>query len=189
MVALHDLVRSGKVRYIGASSMRAVEFVHLQHIASEQGLTQFISMQSYYNLLNREDDHELNFFARNTGVGLIPWSPLARGALARPPQVSTSTPSRRQVMEQDDPQYAVTGTDREVIERVQAVARKRGWTMAQVAYVWAKEKTTAPIVGVHSLDRLQEYVEAARDDWKLTKEENEFLEELYVPKKRIFDSK
>ncbi|KAL4982802.1 NADP-dependent oxidoreductase domain-containing protein [Aspergillus falconensis] len=190
MVALHDLVKSGKVRYIGASSMRAVEFAELQHTATLNGLTRFISMQSYYNLLNREDDNELNFYARETGVGLMPWSPLARGALARlPPDPEySSTLSRRQAMELEDPTYAITNVDRQVIRRVHEVAQKRGWTMAQVAFVWVKEKTTAPLVGVHSVDRLADYLEAARGDWKLTAEEEAYLEELYQPKKRVFNS-
>jgi aryl-alcohol dehydrogenase-like predicted oxidoreductase len=172
--------------------MRAVEFVQLQHIAISKGLTQFVSVQSYYNLLNREDDSELNFFARETGVGLMPWSPLARGALARPPpELNGSGPAltTRQAMEREDPNYAVTDTDRLVIQRVHEIAQNRGWTMAQVAYVWVKEKTTSPLVGIHSLDRLKEYVDAARGDWKLSTEEEEYLEELYVPKRRVFDSK
>ncbi|KAL7940460.1 Aldo/keto reductase [Trichoderma barbatum] len=189
MIALHDLVKLGKVRYIGASSMRAVEFVQLQHIATVKGLTQFISMQSYYNLLNREDDHELNFFARETGVALMPWSPLARGALARLPPRDDSTLSKRQAQEKNDPNYAITDVDRQVIHRVHEIAQKRGWTMAQVAFVWVKEKTAAPLVGAHSIERLNEYLKAASEEWKLSVEEQEYLEELYQPKERVFDSK
>ncbi|KAK0755690.1 hypothetical protein N5P37_011756 [Trichoderma harzianum] len=189
MTALHDLVKLGKVRYIGASSMRAVEFVQLQHIAAVKGFTQFISMQSYYNLLNREDDNELNFFARETGVGLMPWSPLARGALARLPPEDDSILSNRQAQEKTDPNYAITDVDRRVIHRVHEISQKRGWTMAQVAFVWVKEKTTAPLVGAHSIERLNEYLEAASKDWKLSPEEQEYLEELYQPKRRVFDSK
>lgn len=191
MVALHDLVQAGKVRYIGASSMRAVEFAQLQHVAELHGLTRFVSMQSYYNLLNREDDNELNFFCRDTGVGLMPWSPLARGALARLPPDETDgadTLSPRQAMELGDPTYAISDVDRRVIQRVHEIARKRGWTMAQVAFVWVRGKGTAPLVGVHSVNRLTEYLDAARGDWTLTSEEEVYLEELYEPKKRVFDS-
>ncbi|PCG89496.1 Aldo/keto reductase [Penicillium occitanis (nom. inval.)] len=191
MTTLHDLVKLGKVRYIGASSMRAVEFVQLQYIAASKGLTQFISMQSYYNLLNREDDMELNDFARENGVGLIPWSPLARGALARPLRSADSGPhvlSKRQVMERADPTFAITEADQKVIARVQEIAQKRGWTMAQVAYVWCKEKSTSPVVGVSSVDRLNEYLAAAQGDWKLTLEEASYLEEPYVPKRRVFET-
>ncbi|KAI1739789.1 Aldo/keto reductase [Xylaria scruposa] len=170
MKALHDLVLSGKVRYIGASSMWAVQFAQMQFVAEKHGWTKFISMQNHYNLIYREEEREMNRFCKMTGVGLIPWAPLAQGRLARPPSSSTSS---RGVPE-------VSGLDLVIANRVQEIAERRGWAMSQVALAWLINRVASPIVGVSGTARLDE-VMAVRGK-KLTEEEENYLEEMYLPK-------
>ncbi|KAL1962665.1 hypothetical protein VTN77DRAFT_9299 [Rasamsonia byssochlamydoides] len=174
MKALHDLVQSGKVRYIGASSMWTYQFARLQHIAEKNGWTKFISMQNHYSLLYREEEREMNRYCRETGVGLIPWGPLYSGVLARPlDQQGQTTRSATQPKE-------LTEADKEIVRRVQEVADKKGWKMSQVALVWIIQKGTVPIVGFSNLSRLEEAVDVRGKT--LTEEEVQYLEEPYVPK-------
>ncbi|KAK0645141.1 Aldo-keto reductase dtxS3 [Lasiodiplodia hormozganensis] len=177
MEALHDLVRSGKVRYIGASSMWAYQFAKMQFVAEKRGWTKFISMQNHYSLCYREEEREMNPFCHESGVGLIPWSPLFRGLLARP--LDTPETERAKAM-RNHAFHVVTEVDHQIIRRVQELAKKKGWAMSQVALAWIVQKGTIPIVGFSSVERLDEAVKV--NGKTLTDEEIKFLEELYVPK-------
>lgn len=176
MKALHDLVEAGKVRYIGASSMWATQFVQLQFIAERNGWTKFISMQNYYNLCYREEEREMVRFCKDTGVGIMPWSPLFAGRLARPVGYDKSLRSKR-------PSYhhpGLTPADEEIIERVEKLATEKGWKMSDVALAWHKSKGTVPIVGLNSVDRIKEACDLKGKS--LTDEEVKYLEEPYVPR-------
>ncbi|KZT53424.1 Aldo/keto reductase [Calocera cornea HHB12733] len=176
MEALHDLVKSGKVRYIGASSMWAWQLANYNHVAEQHGWTKFVSMQSQYSLLYREEEREMNAFCNYSGVGLIPWGPVAGGHLTRP----LGEDSTRSEGTKGTPfELKHTDADKEIIRRVDELAKKKGWNMAQVALAWINTKVTAPIVGISSPARLQE---AIIPDKKLTEEEIKYLEEPYVPK-------
>ncbi|PTB34793.1 uncharacterized protein TrAFT101_010764 [Trichoderma asperellum] len=183
MRALNDVVVSGKVRYLGASSMAAWEFQQLQNIADRHGWHKFISMQNYHNLIYREEEHEMIPYCNNTGVGLIPWSPVARGALARP------WGTRNTLREQKDHglQLLVRGrndqVDEEIVNRVEEVAKKNGKTMAQVAIAWSLSKNMCPIVGLNKRERIDEAVEATK--LQLSHEDIDYLEEPYLPKARL----
>ncbi|KAJ5608627.1 NADP-dependent oxidoreductase domain-containing protein [Penicillium hordei] len=177
MKALHDLVQSGKVRYIGASSMWATQFARMQFCAEKNGWTKFISMQSQYNLLYREDERELNRFCNDTGVGLVPWAPLSRGHLARAPSEFGSTPRSKQEKQSDS---GVGETDLVIIKRVIGVAGKRGWPMSHVALAWINKRISSPIIGFSSIERLEQAI-AVRGK-SLTDEEEYYLEEPYKPK-------
>ncbi|KAE9377033.1 Aldo/keto reductase-like protein [Stipitochalara longipes BDJ] len=175
MEALHDLVKSGKVRYIGASSMWATQFAQLQFAAEKNGWTKFISMQNHYNLLYREEEREMNRFCDATGVGLIPWAPLCRGHLARPIEAFGTTTRSKPELEK-----GLTETDTKIIKRVQELAEKKGWKMSQVALAWINKRISSPIIGFSSVDRIDEAIEVRGKT--LTEEEEKYLEELYQPK-------
>ncbi|KAK9462696.1 NADP-dependent oxidoreductase domain-containing protein [Lipomyces oligophaga] len=181
MEALNDLVRSGKVRYIGASSMWAYEFAQLQHIAEKRGWAKFISMQNCYNLIYREEEREMNPFCNLTGVGLIPWSPLARGHLARP--LDATSVRKGFITNNPINEQATEPAVQEIIRRVEKLANEKGWKMADVALAWVSEKVSSPIVGVNSVARLEEIV--ATNGKTLTAEEIKFLEEPYVPRRVV----
>lgn len=176
MEALHDLVRSGKVRYIGASSMWAVQFAQMQFVAEKHGWTKFISMQNRYNLLYREEEREMNRFCNDTGVGLIPWAPLDRGNLARPYDQYGKTERSK-----PDPESGLREVDVKTIARVQELAEKKGWKMSQVALAWVNKRISSPIIGFSSVERLEEACDVRGKT--LTDEEEKYLEELYEPKK------
>ncbi|KAK5708755.1 hypothetical protein LTR17_020409 [Elasticomyces elasticus] len=177
MEALHDLVRSGKVRYIGASSMFAYQFAMYQHTAERHGWTKFISMQNHYNLLYREEEREMNKFCDATGVGLIPWAPLCRGHLARPPSETGKT-VRSEGEKKSGGTTGQSESDREVIKRVQELAEKKGWKMSTVALAWINRKVSSPIIGFSSVERMDEALESKGKE--LTDEEAKYLEEPYV---------
>jgi aryl-alcohol dehydrogenase-like predicted oxidoreductase len=179
MRALHDLVVSGKVRYIGASSMWATEFARMQSVAEKNSWTKFISMQNHYNLCYREEEREMNRYCNETGVGLIPWSPNFGGKLAKPLGETSSTRAQTS----SPVGNALTKADQQIISRVEHVAEQKGWKMSQVALSWLRSKGTVPIVGLNSLPRLGEACDLRGK--KLTAEEVKFLEELYVPKNII----
>ncbi|KAK9482664.1 NADP-dependent oxidoreductase domain-containing protein [Lipomyces starkeyi] len=181
MGALNDLVKSGKVRYIGASSMWCYEFALLQHVAEKNGWTKFVSMQGQYNLLYREEEREVIPYCKLTGVGLIPWSPLAAGDLARS---VTATSLRKEGMDRNEDGAAVDSATIEIINRVETMAMDKGWLMSDVALAWILGKVTSPIVGVNSAQRLEQIVGA--NGKLLTLEEVTFLEEPYIPR-RITD--
>ncbi|KAJ6452434.1 NADP-dependent oxidoreductase domain-containing protein [Mycena sanguinolenta] len=172
MRALHDLVVSGKVRYIGASSMRAWRFAELNHIADKNGWTQFVSMQGEYNLLQREEEREMIPYCKAHGIGLIPYSPLAGGMLTRP--VGDSSSLRSQTNQGTAFEYKLTDADKAIIGRVQEMAERKGCTMSEVAVA-----VDSPIIGLSSVERVEQSIEQGIE---LTPEEVKYLEELYVPK-------
>ncbi|MGH9026315.1 MAG: aldo/keto reductase [Acidimicrobiia bacterium] len=176
--ALHDLVRAGKVRYLGASSMHAWQFAKALFTADAHGWTRFVSMQNHYNLLNREEEREMLPLCADQGVGVIPWSPLARGRLAREWDEETE---RSQQDEFGRLLYDAASSDRVVADRVGKLAAERGIPRAQVALAWMLSKPiiTAPIVGATKPHHLEDAVAAV--DIALTAEEIATLEEPYVP--------
>jgi len=185
MRALNDVVESGKVRYIGASTMAAWEFQTLQNIADRRGWHKFISMQNYYNLIYREEEREMIPYCRDAGVGLIPWSPIARGALARP------FDSRTTIREDTDRMLSMmirakeTEIDKTIINRVEEIAKKHNVSMTQVATAWCLSKESVyPIIGLSSKERIDQAVEAVKfaSQGKLSKEDITYLEEGYAPK-------
>ena len=179
--ALHDLVKSGKVRYLGASSMFAWQFAQALHLADAHGWTRFVSMQPHYNLIYREEEREMFGLCQAQGIGVIPWSPLARGKLARPWEDQPST-DRARTDEFGKKLYAHTeAADRAVVNRVIEIAAKRGLPQAQVSLAWMLHKpiVTAPIIGASKPGHLDDAVAALSVD--LSAEEIAALEEPYVP--------
>lgn len=181
--ALHDLVKSGKVRYIGASSMYAWQFVQMQYVADIHGWTRFVSMQNHYNLLMREEEREMIPFCRDQGIGLIPWSPLARGLLTREWNVAQS--KRATTDQWSTPLYAQEEANRQIVETVQTIAEERHVPMAQIALAWVLSKTavTAPIIGVTRTQHLTDAVAAV--DIKLSDVELQRLEAPYLPQSQL----
>jgi 1-deoxyxylulose-5-phosphate synthase len=179
--ALHDVVKSGKARYIGASSMYAWQFCKSLYVADRHGWTRFVSMQNHYNLLYREEEREMLRLCQAEGIGVLPWSPLARGLLARPWQAASST-DRAATDEYGKKLYAKSAEDdRAVVERVGEVAGARGVPRAQVALAWllSKAVVTAPIVGATRPHHLEEAVAAL--SMTLSSDEITKLEGPYVP--------
>ncbi|HEY6987155.1 MAG TPA: aldo/keto reductase [Bryobacteraceae bacterium] len=177
--ALHDLIKAGKVRYIGASSMYAWQFAKALYLADRHGWTRFATMQNHYNLIVREEEREMLPLCAAEGVGVIPWSPLARGRLTRDWEETTSRAETDQVSKR---LYTKTAeADRSVAESVAAVATKRGVPRAQVALAWVLRNgvVTAPIVGASKPQHLEDAVAAL--SLQLTSEEITALEENYVP--------
>ena len=179
--ALHDVVKAGKARYIGASSMYAYQFATALSLADRHGWTRFVSMQNHYNLLYREEEREMMRLCREEGIGVIPWSPLARGRLARPWEDAPTT-ERAGTDEFGKTLYKQTEeADKVVVERVGTVAEKRGVPRAQVALAWLLQSpgVTAPIVGATKPHHLEDAVAALTV--ALSPEEKTFLEQPYVP--------
>jgi len=179
LAALHDVIKAGKARYIGASSMYSWQFSKAQYLARQNGWTPFVSMQNHYNLLYREEEREMLPLCAAEGVGVIPWSPLARGRLTRD---WNETTNRMETDEFGKTLYTATAAaDRMIVERVAEVATKRSVPRAQVALAWLIQKpfVTAPIVGASRLQHLDDAVAAV--SLKLTPEEILSLEEAYVP--------
>jgi aryl-alcohol dehydrogenase-like predicted oxidoreductase len=177
---LHDLVMAGKVRYLGASSMHAWQFTKSLYLADRHGWSRFVSMQNHYNLLYREEEREMMPLCRTEGIGVIPWSPLARGRLTRPWQSETT--KRSETDQFGKSLYGLTeNADRKVVDRLEAVSGQRGVPMAQVALAWLSGKPglTAPIVGATKPHHLTDAVAAL--SLRLSPEEVAALEEPYVP--------
>ncbi|RFS86162.1 aldo/keto reductase [Actinomadura spongiicola] len=178
--ALHDVVKSGKVRYIGASSMFAWQFAKAQHVAELRGWTKFVSMQNHYNLIYREEEREMIPLCLDQGVGLIPWSPLARGMLAGN---RGRGGERRTVRSQNDAygDSLYTDDDFDVVDAVQEVAGERGVTPAQVALAWllGRPGMTAPIIGATKLTHIEDAIAAER--LELDDKEVASLEAPYRP--------
>jgi len=178
--ALHDVVKAGKVRYIGASSMYSWQFAKSLYLADLHGWTRFVSMQNHYNLLYREEEREMNPLCRDQGIGLIPWSPLARGRLARPWQ--TQTTKRSETDRFGNTMYSQTEeADRKVVDAVEALAKGRGVSQAQIALAWllAQPAVVAPIVGATKPHHLEDAIAAV--SLQLSPEEKASLEAPYVP--------
>src|SRR3954451_24744641 len=177
MEALHDVVRAGKARYLGASSMYAWQFAKAQHVAESNGWTPFVSMQDHYNLLYREEEREMLPLCADQGVGVIPWSPLARGRLTRAWDIQTS---RSETDEFGSSLYR--DDDAAVVDKVLALAEQRGVAPAQVALAWlmAQPAVTSPIVGVTKPEHLADAVAAV--DLDLTTDGLEELSAGYEPR-------
>jgi aryl-alcohol dehydrogenase-like predicted oxidoreductase len=178
--ALHDVVKAGKARYIGASSMHAWQFAKALYLADLNGWTRFVSMQPHYNLLYREEEREMLALCRDQDIGVIPWSPIARGRLARP---SDSEATKRLSSDQfGKTVYGKTESiDREIIDRVTALAKEKKVSQAQIAIAWLLHQPgiTAPIIGATKIEQLNDAVAAI--SIKLSLEEIKYLEEIYVP--------
>ncbi len=180
--ALHDVVRAGKARYLGASSMYAWQFCKALYLAKLNGWTRFVSMQNHMNLIYREEEREMLGLCREEGIGVIPWSPLARGKLTRP--WTDGEPTKRAGTDQfGKTLYRGTGdSDGAIVSAVQQVAEARGVPMAQVALAWllAKPGVTAPIIGASKPHHLEDAVAAL--SLKLSPEEISRLEADYIPR-------
>jgi aryl-alcohol dehydrogenase-like predicted oxidoreductase len=176
MEALHDVVKAGKARYIGASSMYAWQFAKAQHTASQRGWTRFATMQNHYNLLYREEEREMLPLCADQGIGVIPWSPLARGRLTRDWDAVTA---RSETDSFGQSLYAAE--DRQIVEQVARVAADRGVSRAQIALAWliSRPAVTAPIIGATRPQHLDDAVAAI--SVRLTPEEIDQLEKPYVP--------
>jgi 1-deoxyxylulose-5-phosphate synthase len=182
--ALHDIVKAGKARYIGASSMYAWQFGTMLHTAAAHGWTAFVSMQNHYNLVYREEEREMMPLCREEGVGVIPWSPLARGFLAGNRRPASRGDTVRAKTDEIAHEY-YGESDFTIADRAADLAKRRGVTPAQVALAWllAKPGVTSPIVGASKLTQLDEAVAAI--DLRLDTGEMGFLEELYQPHRII----
>lgn len=181
MEALHDVVKSGKARYIGASSMYAWQFSQAQHVAEQNHWTKFISMQNHYNLVYREEEREMNPLCLNQGVGLIPWSPLARGFLAGNRTRDKSGETTRAKSDPFAHDMYYQDADFQVVDRVVELAARMGHKPAQVALAWIlhKQGVDAPIIGATKMYQLEDALTATTI--KLSHEEMKYLEEPYVP--------
>jgi aryl-alcohol dehydrogenase-like predicted oxidoreductase len=179
MEALHDVVKAGKARYLGASSMWAWQLAKAQHVAAMHGWTRFVSMQNHYNLLYREEEREMNPLCLDQGMGIIPWSPLARGRLARAPEAKTARSESD--MFTNRLYGAMADADARVVAALDKVAKARALPHAQVALAWLLQRrgVTAPIVGATKMQHLEDA--AAAVSVKLAKEEVRALEEAYAP--------
>ncbi|KAF6809679.1 aldo keto reductase [Colletotrichum sojae] len=200
MRALNDLVQSGKVRYIGASSMWACQFARMQvsrdfrcvcikyvdnkitkHVAELHNWTKFISMQNCYNLVYREEEREMIRYCNDTGVGLIPWSPFANGCLTRLPSATDRVASKREQFESKfGASMGRSETDVRIIMRVAEVADDKGWPMSHVSLAWINNRTCSPIVGFTALEKIESTLDGVGKT--LTEREEDYLEALYEPK-------
>jgi aryl-alcohol dehydrogenase-like predicted oxidoreductase len=180
MCALNDLVRSGKVRYIGASSMYAWQFSKAQYIAEINGWEKFVSMQNVYNLIYREEEREMIPLCVDMGVGLIPWSPLAKGTLA-----GKNRQTKRQETDKMVSHFYNNNQDEAILDREIEIAKKKNVLPVHIALAWlySKDIVASPIVGCNSIEKLEQLIGA----WKVKLDEDEikYLQELYNPKKIV----
>jgi aryl-alcohol dehydrogenase (NADP+) len=177
LAALHDVVKAGKARYIGASSMHAWQFSKALYLADQHGWTRFATMQNHYNLLYREEEREMLPLCADQGIGVIPWSPLARGKLTRP---WDETSARSETDEFGKRLYQ--DNDKVIVDRVAAIAEQHGVPRAQIALAWVRRNpaVTAPIVGTTKPHHLEDAVAAL--DITLTDDEVAQLEQPYSPR-------
>ncbi|MEX1130302.1 MAG: aldo/keto reductase [Vicinamibacterales bacterium] len=181
LTALHDIVKSGKVRYIGASSMMSWQFAKALYVADQLGLTRFVSMQNHYNLVYREEEREMLPLCREEGIGVIPWSPLARGFLAGNRRSATDADTPRGKTDTFGHGLYYAPEDFTVADRCAEVAREKGVKPSQIALAWILRQPgiSAPIIGASKMYQLDEAVEGLKIT--LTDEEAQRLEEPYVP--------
>jgi aryl-alcohol dehydrogenase-like predicted oxidoreductase len=181
LVALHDLVKMGKVLYLGASSMPAWQFAKLLYKADQMGLTRFVTMQNHYNLIYREEEREMIPLCRAEGVGLIPYSPLARGFVAGNRRAEDFGETLRAKTDDLSQRFYYQPSDFAVVERISAIAQARGVPNAQVALAWvlAQPGITAPIVGASQMQHLEDAISALQ--LKLTEAELQSLADVYEP--------
>jgi aryl-alcohol dehydrogenase (NADP+) len=179
--ALHDVVRAGKARYIGASSMAAWQFSKALYLADRHGYTRFVSMQNHYNLVYREEEREMLPLCRDQGIGIIPWSPLARGFLAGNRRAADRGNTTRAATDTIAHKLYYEDSDFRVVDGVAALAARRGVSPAQIALAWvlAQPGVTAPIIGASKMPQLEESLAAL--DIKLTADECAELEKPYQP--------
>src|SRR5437588_1148422 len=179
--ALNDVVRAGKALYIGASSMYAYQFAKMLQVSKANGWARFVSMQNHYNLVYREEEREMLPLCREEGIGVIPWSPLARGFLAGNRRKQDLGDTTRAKTDDFAPQLYYSDADFAIVDRVVELAKRRGVKPTQIALAWllAKPGVTAPIVGASKLSRLDDHVAAL--DVRLSPEEIGYLEERYEP--------
>jgi 1-deoxyxylulose-5-phosphate synthase len=179
--ALHDIVKAGKVRYIGASSMYAWQFVQAVYLQKLHGWSRFVSMQNHYNLVYREEEREMIPFCRDQGIGLIPWSPLARGFLVGNRQKEGWGETTRAKTDPFAHEMYYQDADFKIVDRVTELAQQRGVSNAQIALAWILHRPgiTAPIIGASKMYQLDEAIAAL--DIKLSSEEIAALEQPYVP--------
>jgi len=182
MEALHDVVKSGKVRYIGASSMWAHQLLEYQYTARIHGFTEFISMQNLHNAIYREEEREMYPACQKFGMGGIPWSPVSMGFLARP-WSSFSTTTRGGGQNEGFLGTPYSDADKAINHQIEEIAKRHGVSMAIVAIAWSLSKRfiTAPILGMSKKERVDEAVEAIY--FELSEEEVKSIDDLYVPKK------
>ena len=179
--ALDDIIRSGKVRYIGASSMAAWQFAKALYLADRHGWTRFVSMQNHYNLVYREEEREMLPLCREEGIGVVPWSPLARGFLAGNRRSSDAVETARARTDKIAHQLYYRDSDFRIVERVVALAEQKGVKPAQIALAWSLHQpgVTAPIVGATRMEQLDQAIAAL--DITLSDDERKSLEQLYEP--------
>jgi aryl-alcohol dehydrogenase (NADP+) len=179
--ALHDLIKVGKVRYIGASSMRTWQFARYICIAEKNNWTRFISMQNHYNLITREEEREMLPFCRAEGIGVVPWSPLARGFLAGNHHRNSNGATTRALHDDRARAYYDRDADYAVQDRVIQIAEQRGATPAQVALAWVLQQPgiSSPVIGVSKVEHLDQAVAAL--DLHLSTQECDALQEMYEP--------
>lgn len=183
MEALHDVVKAGKARYIGASSMWAWQFLKAQYVAEINGWTKFISMQNHYNLIYREEEREMIPLCKELGVGVIPWSPLARGFLAGNRTREDWGETHRAKTDDIAQSYYYNESDWDILDRVKTIAEREGKSPAQIALAWLlhKDGIHSPIVGATKMYQLDEAIDAI--DIKLSDDDMTNLEECYQPRK------
>jgi aryl-alcohol dehydrogenase-like predicted oxidoreductase len=178
---LNDLVRTGKVRYLGASSTFAWQFCKSLYLADLHGWSRFVAMQNHYNLIYREEDREMNPLCRAEGIGILPWSPLARGFLTRAPKAGEKDQTTRAKTDDYAKSMYYRENDYKTLERVLELARRRSVSPAQVSLAWMLHKPgiTAPIIGASKMNHLEEAVQSL--EIELSSEDMNFLEEPYQP--------
>jgi 1-deoxyxylulose-5-phosphate synthase len=181
LLALHDVVQAGKALYIGASSMYAWQFAKMLYTADQLGLTRFVTMQNHYNLVYREEEREMNPLCIEEGIGIIPWSPLARGFLAGNRTKGDQNPTVRAQTDEFAHKLYYQDSDFEVVDRLGAIAKQRGIPNAQVALAWVLQQPgiTSPIVGASKMQHLEDAVKAS--EMTLSEEELKSLAEPYQP--------
>lgn len=179
--ALDDLVRAGKVRYIGASSMFAYQFAKALHISEMNGWARFVSMQNHYNLVYREEEREMTPLCKEEGIAILTWSPLARGFLTGSRKRGTQDATPRDQSDQYAKELYYQESDYQIVDRVVELAKKKGVKPAQVALAWLlhQDGVTAPIIGASKMEHLDDAIGAL--EVKLDGDERKFLEELYAP--------
>ena len=186
LAALNDLVREGKVRYIGASSGYAWQLMRALSVSELNGWARFVSMQDHYNLLYREEEREMIPLCRAEGLGVIPWSPLARGLVARPRRESEARPTTRSTNDPYAEKLYANNVDWAIVDAVERIAGERAVSMAEIGLAWllARPGVTAPIVGATKIEQLDSAIRAV--NVKLTAEEIAALDAPYTPKRVQF---
>jgi versiconal hemiacetal acetate reductase len=184
MKALNDVVESGRVRYLGASSMATWEFQKLQHVAEMNGWHKFISMQNYYNILYREEEREMIPYCQDSGVGILPWSPLARGVLAHPWSERVTKRELTDKLLASLVRARGTEVDETLVGRVAELAQKHGVPMATIALAWCLKKKVYPITGLHSKERIDQAVSAV--SFHLADEDSAYIDEPYAAREKIY---